>query len=233
MGIVRMGPPQKLITMLANEFTVINFVETGTYYGGTTTWASKHFKNVFTIEYSKELYQEAVSKFNQFKNVEVVWGDSRTELSKLVEKLNSSSIFWLDAHWSGGLTYGKTDQCPLVEEINILNRSRFEHFILIDDARLFTSPPQLPHQIEQWPNIASVINALNSGNGDRYIVIIEDVIIAVPMFAKLAVAHYCQEVNAQAWEEYGKQLKTSDLDKGIDLIYQSFKTRLRSLRKPK
>ncbi len=229
MGLVRMGAPNNLIEKLATNFKISNFVETGTYHGGTAIWAANFFKNVLTIEYSKELYEQTVAKFD-ISNIEFIFGDSRTELSKLVERLDSSSLFWLDAHWSGGLTYGDTDQCPLIEEINIINSSSLDNFILIDDARLFTSPPQPPHKIEQWPDIAAVIQALKSRQSDKYIVIIEDVIIAVPSFAKSVVSEYCQNVNAKAWEDYGKQLKSSNFDKALQLIYQGIKGKLGSIK---
>lgn len=230
MGLTRMGPPPQLITKLATDFSIKNFVETGTYKGNTAIWASQYFNKVLTLEYSRELYDEAVRQFHSISNIEFIFGDSRTELSQIVERLEGISLFWLDAHWSGGLTYGDNDQCPLIEEINIINNSDFDNFIFIDDARLFTSPPQPPHKIEQWPDIIAVIKALQSGNSDKYIVIIEDVIIAVPILAKATVAQYCQNINAQAWEEYGRQLKSSNLEKAIELIYQHLKLKLGSLK---
>jgi len=78
---------------------------------------------------------------------------------------------------------------------------------------LFTSAPQIPQKIEQWPNISEVIDALRSKSSDKYIVI-----IAVPSFAKPLLANYCQEVNAKAWEEYGKLHRKSNLRKGLELI---------------
>lgn len=229
MGLVRMGAPNSLIEKLATSFKISNFVETGTYHGGTAIWAANFFKNVLTIEYSKELYEQAIAKFD-ISNIEFIFGDSRTELSKLIKRLDGSSLFWLDAHWSGGLTYGDTDQCPLIEEINIINSSNFDNFILIDDARLFTSPPQPPHKIEQWPDIVAVIQALQPKQSDKYIVIIEDVIIAVPSFAKPLVSEYCQNVNAKAWEDYGKKLKASNFDKALQLIYRGIKGKLGSIK---
>lgn len=219
MGIIRMGPPEELIMRLTHEFEIPNFVETGTYYGKTAVWASHYFKNVFTIEYSQELYQKVSPQYKNVENLHFIWGDSRTQLSQLIEQLEGSTLFWLDAHWSGGLTYGETDQCPLIEEIEILNRSPYPQFILIDDARLFTSPPQIPHKIEQWPEITEVIEVLKVGDQERYIVLIEDVIIAVPSSAKFLVANYCQETNNKLWQEYGK----SNFEKGLKLIYQGLK----------
>jgi hypothetical protein len=229
MGIVRMGVPTELVSQLTIQFDVKNFVETGTYYGDTAIWASKYFENVLTIEYSKELYDHTRIKYQNIDNINFLFGDSRTQLNKLITSLDSPAIFWLDAHWSGGLTYGENDQCPLLEEINIINNSQFEHFILIDDARLFTSAPQPPQRIDQWPNVSEIVDALRSKSSDKYIVIIEDVIIAVPKFAKPSLASYCQNVNTKAWEEYGELHSKSNLQKGLELIFLDMKIRLKSL----
>ena len=229
MGIVRMGVPTELASQLAIQFDIKHFVETGTYYGDTAIWASKNFENVLTIEYSKKLYDHTRIKYQNIDNINFLFGDSRTQLNKLIASLDSTAFFWLDAHWSGGLTYGENDQCPLLEEINIINNSQFEHFILIDDARLFTSAPQPPQRIDQWPNISEIVDALRSKSSDKYIVIIEDVIIAVPNFAKSLLANYCQSVNAKAWEEYGKSYSKSNLQKGVELIFLDMKIRFKSL----
>jgi hypothetical protein len=228
MGIIRMGLPTELITRLAKQFNVKNFIETGTYYGGTAIWASKKFEKVLTIEYSQEIYNNVSNQHKSIENIKFLFGDSREKLKKLINELDSSSIFWLDAHWSGGLTYGDNDQCPLIEEINIINCAKNEHFILIDDARLFTSPPQPPHKIEHWPHISEVISALKSKSNEKYIVIIEDVIIAVPNFAKPVVSAYCQRINAKNWEEYGKMQRKSNLQKGVDLIVADINLRIKS-----
>jgi hypothetical protein len=219
MGLVRMGAPTEIIEKLAATFQVKNFVKTGTYYGHTSIWASKNFQNVFTIEFSQAMYQQVIDKLNKISNLHCFLGDSRTELQKIIQTLQGSSIFWLDAHWSGGNTYGNNDECPLLTEIKIINNSPHEHFIFIDDARYFTSPPQPPHQIEQWPDITKVIHQLQSGNGEKYIVIIEDVIIAVPLAAKKMLAEYCQDTNAKAWEKYGKEFNKLNFKKVVNQLY--------------
>lgn len=227
MGLIRMGPPTGLIAQLRTEFAIENFVETGTFRGDTAGWASRHFDKVVTIEYSRELYEAAVHRFRDADNIELIFGDSKIELRKLAEQLEGAKLFWLDAHWSGGSTYGEEDQTPLLGEISAINRSSTNDFILIDDARLFTSPPQPPHRVEQWPDIATVIDALRSGTSNRYIVIIEDVIIAVPNSARTTVARYCQEVNARSWEEYARQTGITNFRKGIELIHRNLKARLK------
>lgn len=213
-----MGPPQELMSSLATEFHLKEFVETGTYYGGTAVWASKEFERVLTIENSQEIYEITKNKYRDVDNIEFLFGDSRELLDNLVHKLVGPSVFWLDAHWSGGLTYGDDDQCPLIEEIKIIDSSVLDHFIFIDDARLFLSSPQPPHNINQWPTISDLIFALKSNFPNRFIVIIEDVIIAVPEYSKQVVSTYCQNVNAKAWQEYSDSCRKSNTQKGFDLI---------------
>lgn len=218
MGLHRMGPPADLILELSSAFSIKNFVETGTYEGHTAVWASEHFQKIYTIEFSETFYRETFERYKERKNVEFIFGDSRTQLKKIVEELNEPALFWLDAHWSGGATYGDDDQCPLIEELKIIGGSQFDNFIFIDDARLFTSPPQPPHKPEQWSDIASIIKTIHHEGSDKYIVIIEDVIIAVPASAERIVADYCQKVNAEIWEDYHKRQNKSDFRKGIGLI---------------
>lgn len=226
MGIVRMGPPTELISSLKKAYKIENFIETGTYYGNTAYWASQIFEHVVTIEYSETIYKKVTEKYHHVENIEFLYGDTRHRLEELLSRLKTQSIFWLDAHWSGGFTYGETDQCPIIEEIEIINRSKYENFILIDDARLFTSPPPAPNSIEQWPDITKVLNALQLKN-DRYIAIIEDVIIAVPSSQKSTVIQYCQYTNQKAWEKHGKFYK---LEKGWKIISQAIEKYLVSSR---
>lgn len=230
MGLIRMGPPTKLVITLKERYTLQDFIETGTYYGNTAIWASRHFERVITIECSQEIYKKTVSKYSTVKNVNFVLGDSRAVLKTLVSQLTHPVLLWLDAHWSGGETYGENDKCPLIEEIRAINMSQCPHFVFIDDARLFTSPPPRPHRIEKWPSIDEVIEALKSGNHKNYIVLIEDVIIAVPEYAKGPVASYCQEVNTNAWQEYGKRLNESAMKQGCQLVSQGLRLIGRGLR---
>lgn len=223
LGLIRMGPPSELMLRLRAEYELKEFIETGTYYGNTAVWAAAHFEYVTTIEYSREIFEEAVARHGSIQNINFIFGDSRSVLKTIVPKLSRPAIFWLDSHWSGGETYGENDECPLIGEIHAIHRSKYAHFVFIDDARLFMSPPPQPHRIEQWPSIDEVIYALKSGNHKHYIVSIEDAIIAVPEYAKETVAIYCQEVNTKAWEEYGKRRNESTTKRGGRLISQGLR----------
>jgi hypothetical protein len=196
-------PPKELMLQLKAQYALEDFIETGTYRGGTAVWAAAHFARVTTVEFSRALYEDLRAQHDGIGNVRFIFGDSREALKAILPKLDRPALFWLDSHWSGGRTYGENDECPLLEEIEAIVSSAQTHFLFIDDARLFASPPPRPHRIEQWPTIGQVIGALTSAKQRYYIVILEDVIIAVPEYARALVAGYCQEVNTRVWQESG------------------------------
>jgi hypothetical protein len=188
-----MGPPHELIVALSRKAGGLKtFIETGTYTGGTASWAANVFELVVTIEASQEMYNRATATHANVKNIRFVFGDSRTIIGQLAPELPAPVMFWLDAHWSGGATWGDQDECPLLSEIESINRSAHTHYILIDDARLFLAPPPAPHNADHWPTIDRVTAALNAGPHRYYIVVFEDVIIAVPGSARDTVIEYCR-----------------------------------------
>ncbi len=198
-----LGNCKPLMLLLKNEYNLPTFVETGTFQGDTSVWASQHFQKVFTVEFAKHIYESTSIIYSHVKNIEFLWGHTKEQLKLVVPQLNEPALFWLDAHWMGGGTAGENDECPLLEELQIINNSECEHFILIDDARLFLSPPPSPHRIEQWPSLNEVIATL-SAKTSRYTVIFEDAIVSVPERAKSVVAQFCQDANTKAWEEFSR-----------------------------
>src|SRR3954463_9288549 len=179
MGLYRMGPPEELILGLKTRLELQDFLETGTYRGDTAAWAAKHFPHVVTIELSPEFHGQAVERFRAQLNVRALNGNSAAVLRNVVPALTGSALFWLDAHWSGLDTAGRDAECPLLEEIGIINAARPTHTVLVDDARLFCAPPPRPHRAEQWPDLATTVNALVAGQR-RHVVLFDDVFVAVP-----------------------------------------------------
>lgn len=211
-----MGPPEEIIFLMKESLKISTFIETGTFKGGTAIWASKYFDNVLTIENSKTLYDQVVQKNKHIENINFLFGDSIENLKQIVPKLDHTAIFWLDAHWCGGDTYGEKNQCPLILELYTIIKTEMPHCILIDDARHFLSPPPLPNQIDQYPTIDHILKTLQMGCEQYYIVIFEDVIIAVPMSMRATLAEYLQSINTKLWEGQGD----SPYKKGLRLITQ-------------
>lgn len=180
MGASNLGCPAKIVLDLAKLGDVTVFVETGTFLGGTTRWAAKHFKDVYTIELSEQLYKVSSTALKKLGNVQPLLGDSREKLSEILASIvDRRAVHWLDGHWSGQGTSGSSNECPLLDEIKILTE-RINDIILIDDARLFLAAPPSPHNPEHWPTISEVVNVIMRGRDDRFIQIFDDVIFVVP-----------------------------------------------------
>lgn len=180
MGLVRFGVPEQMVLWARDTVDAKAFVETGTNRAVTTAWASQHFERVVTIEGQEDLHRAAIKAYGDRGNIKFLHGDSRHLLGPVLADLNQSAILWLDAHWCGDGTFGPTAECPLMEELNWVNKSPHDHVILIDDARLFVAPPPAPHREDHWPDLLSVCQSLSAGDRPRYAAVFEDVIIAIP-----------------------------------------------------
>jgi hypothetical protein len=192
MGLVHFGVPERVVLFLKKSLGLKTFVETGTMVGGTAAWAAKHFEQVYTIEASEALWASAREKHRRLKNVEFIRGNSPEQIGMLIPHL-VRPLFWLDAHWSGGNTAGKDAECPLLAELDVIaNSGLSDAAILVDDARLFLCPPPSPHKWEQWPDISTVISAIDRC-GDFFTVIKDDAIISIPKRERASFVGFLKE----------------------------------------
>jgi len=180
MGNIVSGILKEIVLSLAAESGVKNFVETGTYQASSALWASGQFQQAYSIEAARPLYDQAVARFGHIPNLHFHHGDSRDCLRQIQQLLDGPALYWLDAHWSGGVTFGQGDECPVLSEIEQVNQGTADSIIMIDDARLFLSPPPKPHDADQWPDLLTVLSELAEPKPRRYIIVHQDVIVAVP-----------------------------------------------------
>lgn len=119
-----------------SRFKLVNFIETGTYMGQTCAVVHRAFKHSYTIEIDEMLFTRAQKKFNN-KPITVLHGDSEKQLDLLLPSIKESSMFWLDAHASGGVTGGASSQeVPLaLRELAVIAKYYVPgSVILIDDC---------------------------------------------------------------------------------------------------
>ena len=119
------------------------FIETGTYRGDTVWLALEcpRFKNVWSTELNKELYDIACETFKHKEQVHIWNADSVDALREILfEIVPGTCTFWLDAHASGPLPGGKSGGTPVLDELRLIRDTGIkDHTIFIDDRRLFGS----------------------------------------------------------------------------------------------
>lgn len=136
---------QNLIKSLAQKNNIDVLVETGTYLGDMIYANLKNFKLIYSIELDKKLFKKAKERFKENKKVNLYQGDSYKLLKRIIPRIKDKTIFWLDAHYSGGLTSKGTKNTPIERELKvILNNWIAGSVITIDDARLFTGENDYP-----------------------------------------------------------------------------------------
>src|SRR5664280_2600750 len=143
MGSTRMGVPIELVNRACAALNLVAAVETGTYLGDSALALRGFFPEVWSIELSEPLFTAAKERYGGRPGMHFVHGRSEEVLPSILERIDGASLFWLDGHWSGGLTSGSDHECPILDEISAIDASPFasESCILIDDARLFLGPP--------------------------------------------------------------------------------------------
>lgn len=204
MGIITRGIPHEIVIELAKLHGSNVFVETGTYHGDTSRWATNYFETVHTIEREANLYEQYSSQLEQLKGVKTYLGNSRDVLPQIVNDLqDKKALYWLDGHWSGGETAGEDDECPLLDELASLS-GRPDDIIMIDDARLFLCAPPQPHDPYQWPTISDIVNVLPASGKKSFMQIVDDVIFIIPDddALKKHLIGYAQSRSDLFWEQY-------------------------------
>jgi hypothetical protein len=116
------------------------WVETGTFMGDTAALLAQHCKQVYTIEPEPGLFVQAQARFSGQPKVNVIEGLSEAVFPRLLPTLSGQVNFWLDGHYSGGITHQGPTDCPVREELRHIqeNRRHFERLtVMIDDVRCF------------------------------------------------------------------------------------------------
>jgi hypothetical protein len=143
---IRRRPPaprlvkEALIRRFARLTGIRTFIETGTFFGDMVAAVEGEFSRVFSIELEPALCRRAAERFRTLPHVTVVQGNSGTALGDVLGGLDERCLFWLDGHFSGGVTARGPSDTPVRAELaHILRHPVRDHVVLIDDARLFGS----------------------------------------------------------------------------------------------
>jgi len=146
----RPSPPphiikEELIRDFAKSFNTPILIETGTYLGDMVHAMRKSFTRIISFELDPTLAAQAQQRFANDEHIEIMQGDSGKLLGDYLKKINDPCLFWLDGHYSGGITAKGSLETPIKNELTaILSHPVDGHVILIDDARCFTGENDYP-----------------------------------------------------------------------------------------
>jgi hypothetical protein len=136
---------QNIVQEYQQKYGYKVFVETGTNMGDMVEAQKSRFNKIISIELGFDLFQKAKKKFINDKNIHVLLGDSGNVLPKILKDIDEPAVFWLDGHYSGGITVKGDKECPILEELDAIFKSKkFNHVLLIDDARCFNGQNDYP-----------------------------------------------------------------------------------------
>lgn len=151
---------QATIKEYARTYGLNTLIETGTYLGSMVNAMKGEFDEIVSIELDEQLSEMARRRFARYGHISIIQGDSAKILPKLLLGRENPCLFWLDGHYSGGITAKGARETPIVQELlEILRHPVDGHVVLVDDAREFNGERDYPTLSEirrlvseQWPN---------------------------------------------------------------------------------
>lgn len=128
---------QTVVRNYGRRFHLRTFIETGTYLGDMVEAQRRHHRRVLSIELASALCRDATIRFAKARNVTILEGDSGELLPGILVGIEEPCLFWLDGHYSAGVTARGTLETPILQELETIFTHPHEHVILVDDARCF------------------------------------------------------------------------------------------------
>jgi len=158
-------PPVMKLEVLKRWGGRNTWIETGTFLGQTTLALSRFARRVITIEPDTKLYNAAVEKYRHVENITFVHGLSENKLNEIFTNLNLDELsdisFWLDGHYSAGVTFKGPVDTPIESELDAISAfsSKFKNMtVFVDDVRCF-NPENLEYST--YPKIDYLTNWAN------------------------------------------------------------------------
>ena len=126
------------------QYGLTTLVETGTYLGDMVNAQKDRFDRIISVELSPKLAELAQKRFRLYPHIQILPGDSANVLKRITPTLTAQALFWLDGHYSGGITAKGDTECPIFAELDAIFSNNLNHIILIDDARCFIGKGDYP-----------------------------------------------------------------------------------------
>lgn len=165
---------QQILREYAAKYRLRTLVETGTYYGDMVAALHDTFDTIYSIELSPRLHARARRRLRHLAHVTLLCGDSANELAHVLETLEGAALFWLDSHYSAGITAKGAVDTPIFAELtHIFQRANNNDIILIDDARCFGRD-------KDYPSLDALTSFVLSRRPEASVTVIHDIIRITP-----------------------------------------------------
>jgi hypothetical protein len=129
----------------AKMYRLRSLVETGTYFGEMVDALKGEFEQIQSIELDDYLFERARRRFANYSHIRILHGNSGSMLPLALASVDQPTLFWLDAHYSGGITARGDQLSPILNELDHIFRHPIRgHVIVVDDARLFGTDSAYP-----------------------------------------------------------------------------------------
>lgn len=143
---------RKFLIDLIIKYQIVQFIETGTYLGQTCGLIARRYPkmHIDTVEIDETLFNDLQRrKVSKLPNITFWRGDSRFVLKEVLRlPVAGRTLFWLDGHFSMGITSSGLLETPLHHELEIIGDSmgRFgqDYIIVIDDQKEIDNNPNYP-----------------------------------------------------------------------------------------
>jgi hypothetical protein len=130
----------KQAVLLRNGLRDATWVETGTLMGDTTSVLCKVAKMVYSIEPEPALFSQAEERFSNTSNIKIIKGLSEDVFPKLLPTISGNICFWLDGHYSEGITFQGPKDTPILDELAAIGQNMGQMgkiVVMVDDVRCF------------------------------------------------------------------------------------------------
>ena len=127
------------------------------------------FSKIYSIELGLHLFESAKTKFAQYSHIQILHGDSSLLLQDVLKNIDRPALFWLDGHYSEGITAKGELNTPIVSELTHIFKHSEKHVILIDDARCFVGK-------DDYPTLNELKNLMKNDNRYKNFFVENDII---------------------------------------------------------
>lgn len=196
------------LKQLKRFFDIEAFIETGTYLGDTCKIASTIFNQVHSIELDNQLYLNALNLFKHNNKIHIHLGNSKDVLPNILNNIHNKILFFLDAHWSEGITAKGPEITPILPELKIIKESKIKDaVILVDDIRYFQENDIIQKEYNKtesifgYPTLTDLKQHILDINKDYEIVIFGDILLAFIPNCKVTISPVLQALTISRFND--------------------------------